>query len=53
MEDPQFITYLRIGYVSSQVIALGIYYLITVFVSMHDTTYKAETHGSRFEERTT
>lgn len=33
MEDPTFINYLRIGYVSAQVISLGIYYLITVFVS--------------------
>ncbi|ODO07297.1 inorganic phosphate transporter pho88 [Cryptococcus wingfieldii CBS 7118] len=30
MEDPQVVNYLRIGYVSAQIIALGIYYFITL-----------------------
>ncbi|WWD18136.1 hypothetical protein CI109_102585 [Kwoniella shandongensis] len=30
MEDPQVLTYLRIGYIASQVISLAIYYYITL-----------------------
>jgi hypothetical protein len=32
MDDPEFINYLRIGYVAAQVIAVGIYYYITLKV---------------------
>jgi hypothetical protein len=31
-DDPQVVTYLRIGYVSAQVIALGLYFFITMKV---------------------
>jgi hypothetical protein len=30
MDDPQFVTYLRIGYVSAQLLALAIYYYVTI-----------------------
>jgi hypothetical protein len=33
LEDPDFITYLRIGYVASQLISLAIYWFITLKVS--------------------
>jgi hypothetical protein len=33
LEDPEFITYLRIGYVASQLIALAVYWFITLKVS--------------------
>lgn len=33
MEDPQVVNYLRIGYVSAQLISLAIYYFITLKVS--------------------
>lgn len=33
MEDPQFINYLRMGYVASQVITLLVYFYVTVLVS--------------------
>ena len=32
MEDPEFINYLRIGYVASQLIAVAVYYFITLKV---------------------
>ena len=34
MDDPQFVLYLRIGYVAAQVISLALYYFITLKVSM-------------------
>lgn len=34
MEDPQVVNYLRIGYVSAQLISLAIYYFITLKVSL-------------------
>jgi hypothetical protein len=33
LDDPEFITYLRIGYVASQLASLAIYWFITLKVS--------------------
>lgn len=35
MEDAQFIQYLRFAYVGSQVLAIGIYYVIMMMVSLN------------------
>ncbi|ORY24668.1 inorganic phosphate transporter Pho88 [Naematelia encephala] len=32
LDDPQFLTYLRVGYLSSQVLAIAIYYFITMMI---------------------
>lgn len=52
MEDPEFVTKLRIGYVASQLIAVGIYFYIMMMVCGVVFT-RSILIGCRSDERTT
>jgi len=50
MDDPVFVNYLRIAYVSAQVLAVGIYFYITQVVSGSIVTRHACSYPDQEEE---